>query len=297
MAGQKISFRKVLYALMAAGILAAIYFAFAPRAVEVETARVRRGRFEETLKADAKIRARKSHVIRAVADGDIFKRVDYKAGDPVKKGEGLTKIYWGPERVLRSPADGVISKIYFEGPGPIRRGDPILEIVESQNLEVVAEVLTTDAVRLKAGLPLAVEGWGGSGPLRGRIVRISQAGYTKISALGVEEERAEVRAELVDVSTEALVHLGDNYHADVFITLSVHDDVLSVPLGALFKEGSGKDGGWRLFRVVDGRARGTPIEIGLRNDREAMVTGGLTESDTVILYPGDLVKEGSKVRN
>ncbi len=235
--------------------------------------------------------ARDKYSVTAFADGDL-RRVTLRVGDRVKKGDPVSRLLWDYEKELKSPVDGVVSRIHRETAGPIQRGTLILEIADTRRLEVVAEFLTSDAVRLRAGMPLRIEGWGGETPLASRVTNVSRAGYTKTSALGVEEERTDVRGDLSDTPPEILSRLGNNYHVDVTVVVSTEAAALTVPLGALFRNGAD----WAVYRVENQRAQTTPVILGRRNDKDALVREGLQPGDRVILYPGDHIKTGVGVR-
>ena len=262
-----------------------------PRAIAVETVVIARAPFEETLRADGRIEARDKYNVTAFADGDL-RRVTLRVGDRVKKGDPVARLMWDYEKELKSPVDGVVSRVLRETAGPIQRGTLILEIADTSRLDVVAEFLTSDAVRLRAGMPLRVEGWGGETPLLSRVANVSRAGYTKTSALGVEEERTDVRGDLADIPPEILSRLGNNYHVDVTVVVSTEAAALTVPLGALFRDGEA----WAVYRVEAGRAKTTHVVLGRRNDRDVLVLEGLTEGNRVILYPGDHIKNGLRVK-
>lgn len=262
-----------------------------PRAVPVETTVLTRAPFEETLRADGRIEARDKYTVTAFADGDL-RRVTLRVGDRVKKGDPVARLLWDYEKELKSPVDGVVSQVFRETAGPIQRGTPILEIADTDRLEVVAEFLTSDAVRLRAGMPLRVEGWGGETPLISRVANVSRAGYTKTSALGVEEERTDVRGHLTETPPDILARLGNNYHVDVTVVVSTETAALTVPLGALFRDGEA----WAVYRVEAGRARATPVILGRRNDQAALVVEGAKEGTRVVLYPGDHIKNGRRVK-
>ncbi len=262
-----------------------------PRAIAVETVVITRAPFEETLRTDGRIEARDKYNVTAFADGDL-RRVTLRVGDRVKKGDPVARLLWDYEKELKSPVDGVVSRVYRETAGPIQRGTLILEIADTRRLDVVAEFLTSDAVRLRAGMPLRIEGWGGETPLLSRVANVSRAGYTKTSALGVEEERTDVRGDLADTPPEILSRLGNNYHVDVTVVVSTEATALTVPLGALFRDGDA----WAVYRVEAGRAKTTRVGLGRRNDRDVLVLEGLTEGNRVILYPGDHIKNGLHVK-
>ena len=267
------------------------YLTLVPRPVSVETAPVTRGPFRETILADGILRSRERYTLTAFADGDI-KRMPLKVGDSVRKGQAVTELFWDVKfDPVRAPLAGVISKVFRESAGPIRRGEPIVEIIDPAKLEVMAELLTTDAMRLEEGALVEVLNWPGSGRFVGRVVRISKAGFVKRSALGGEEERTEGTAELHDLPPGIKERLGSTFHVDLAFQVSERKDALLVPVGALFREGSS----WAAYVADAGRARAARIEVEGRNSQHAAITG-LKEGQEVIVYPGDLVKDGSRIK-
>lgn len=265
---------------------------FKPSPVEVETAMVVKGIFKEELRADGFFRAKKRHTITAYGEGDI-KRVDFKAGDLLKKNQVITEIYWDVKyEPVRSPIAGVITKIYRDSAGPIHRGEAILEVVDLDSLELVAELLTTDATRVKVGYQALASGWGEEKNIQAHVSKISKAGFTKISALGVEEEKTEVIMEPENLSAEDKTKLGHNFHTEVTITLATIESALKIPTGALLREGSQ----WAVYQVIKNKAVLRPIAISLRGNDEVVISSGLSEGDLVINYPGDSIKNGTLVK-
>jgi HlyD family secretion protein len=188
--------------------------------------------------------------------------------------------------------DGVITKVFRNSTGPVNRGDPLLEIMDPNQLEVVAELLTTDAVKVSTGNQVLVSDWGGTGALRAVVTRVSRAGFVKPSALGVEEERTEVVAEFTEAQPAALQSIGSRFHNELRIETAKIDDVLKVPIGALIRHGAG----WAVFQVVNARAVLTPVTIGLRNNDEAVLEAGPSEGAEVILYPGEYLRDEDHIR-
>lgn len=294
MAEQKSKSKKIL--MFSLGALVAVglgYFTFRTRPVVVDVVSVKKGSFESYLLSDAIIRSKDRYTVPAFADGDI-KRVDLKVGDVVKKGQAVAQLNWDVNyEPVKSPIAGVISKVYRESAGPIRRGEAIVEVVDPKNLEMMAELLTTDAAQVKKGDLFTISNWGGGQVLEGVITRVSKAGFSKISALGVEEEKTEVTGELKTLSPQLLDRLGSNFHVDVRIRLERFENVLILPAGAIFRVG--RD--WAVFRVENHRARETVIRIHNRNNEEVMVGEGLSEGDAIVNFPGDLLKDGVKVKS
>jgi HlyD family secretion protein len=192
--------------------------------------------------------------------------------------------------VISSPVDGVVLKRYRESEAVVPAGDPLIEVGDAQRLEIVSDLLSTDAVRVKPGQEVAIEQWGGDHPLRGRVKRVEPSGFMKISALGVEEQRVNVVIDFADPA-EARAALGDGYRVEVRIVVWEAADVVKVPTSSLFRRGET----WAVFTVDGGRARLRPVEVGRRNGQEAQVLSGLTAGERVIVHPSDTLADGSKV--
>jgi HlyD family secretion protein len=192
--------------------------------------------------------------------------------------------------LLRSPIHGKVLRVFEESARTLAAGTPILEVGNTRALEIVADYLSQDAVKVRPGMHVLVEGWGGDEPLHGSVRVVEPGGFTKVSALGVEEQRVNI---IVDPAGEssAWAALGDGYRVELRIVLWENDSVLLVPTGALFRKGSS----WHVFVVREGTAQRRKIEIGRRSGLEAQVTGGLTEGERVILYPSELIADGTAV--
>lgn len=190
---------------------------------------------------------------------------------------------------LRAPVTGRILKIIQDSEAVVPAGAPLVEIGDPLDLEVVADLLSSDAVQIKPDSPVRIDGWGGS-PIQGRVTRVDPAGFLKVSALGIEEQRVRTTIDFVD-QPESWSSLGHDYRVIVHVTIWSADDVLQVPVGALFRKGED----WAVFSVKDGRARTTLVKIGHRNNRTAEVLSGLAEQDRVVLHPSDRIKDGETV--
>jgi HlyD family secretion protein len=193
---------------------------------------------------------------------------------------------------LTSPADGVVLRRVRESESAIPAGDPLLEIGDPQKLEIVADLLSTDAVRVKPGARAMIEQWGGDKTLNGRVRRIEPAGFTKISALGVEEQRVNVVLDFLD-PVAAWAALGDGYRVEVRIVVWEAPSVVKVPTSALFREGEG----WAVYVVENGRARRAIVKLGRQTGQEAEVVSGPSPGVPVILHPGDLMADGVRVKS
>ncbi|MEZ5292310.1 MAG: efflux RND transporter periplasmic adaptor subunit [Vicinamibacterales bacterium] len=198
----------------------------------------------------------------------------------------------GPGRdvTVTAPVDGVVLRRFHESEQVVAAGEPLVEIGDPSHVEIVADLLSTDAVKVKPGMRVSVEQWGGDTPLAGRVTRVEPAGFTKVSALGVEEQRVNVIIDFDD-DRQAWAAMGDAYRVEVRIAIWSADDVVQVPTGALFRAGDR----WAVFVVDGGRARRRTIEIGQRNGTSAQVTSGLEPGATVVLHPPDSLVDGARI--
>lgn len=192
---------------------------------------------------------------------------------------------------IRSPVDGRILRVFQESARPVPGGFPLLEIGDPADLEVRIEVLSRDAVAIAPGARVRLEQWGGQGALEARVRRVEPSAFTKISALGVEEQRVNVLADFVS-PPERRGALGDQFRVEARIVIWEGSDVLVVPAGALFQ----REGGWRVFAVEGGRARLRTVEVGRGNGARTEVLRGLTPGETVVVFPGDRVADGVRVK-
>lgn len=188
-----------------------------------------------------------------------------------------------------TPADGVVLRVMLPSGGVVAPGTPLLEVGDPSALEVVSDVLTADAVQLRAGARVELDRWGGE-PLRGHIRLIEPSAFTRISALGIEEQRVAVIIDLDD-PREKWSALGDGFRLDAHLVIWEAPDVLQVPSSAVFRQ----DGGWVGYVVVNERAELRTVELGQRSGPSVEVTKGLAENELVIAHPSDQVRPGSKV--
>ncbi|MDJ0921558.1 MAG: efflux RND transporter periplasmic adaptor subunit [Henriciella sp.] len=188
---------------------------------------------------------------------------------------------------VTAPVSGQVLRVLRDSEGPIAAGEPLLEIGQSSDIEIVIDVLSEDAVTISRQDRVRVRGWGG--PDRWAFVdRIDPYAFTKISALGIEEQRTNVVAQLEHPASG----LGHGYRVRADIIVWQADNVLRIPMSALFKT----SGGWSVFVVRRGRAREQSVELGHMNGRMAEVLSGLSNGDVIIEYPSSQLKDGSKVK-
>lgn len=191
---------------------------------------------------------------------------------------------------IRSPIDGVVLKRLRESESVVAAGEPLLEIGDPRQLEVVADYLSRDAVRIRPGARALIGRWGGEGSIEARVRRVDPAGFTKTSALGVEEQRVNVVLDLVTPFAERQ-GLGDGYRVEVRVVVSECDDVLRVPMGALSRRGEG----WGVFVASNGRAVLREVRVGARTAKAVEILDGLEEGESVIIYPDEKISHGVRV--
>lgn len=204
----------------------------------------------------------------------------------------LTSPGGGRGFALRAPVAGRVLKVVQASEGVVALGAPLLELGDTTRLEVVAELLTADALRAAPGSRVRIERWGGDGLLEGRVRRVEPAAFTKVSALGVEEQRVRV---LIDLTSppEQWRALGDGFRVGVRIVTRAMDKVSKVPVSAVFPL---PEGGFAVFVLDGGRARSTPVKLGARNGHEAWIESGVAAGATVIVYPPAATRDGLRIK-
>ena len=191
---------------------------------------------------------------------------------------------------MRAPVSGKILKIRKESEQRVRAGEPLIEVGDPHDLEIVVELLSTDAVKVSPGAVAHIENWGGGRTLAARVNRIEPAGFMKVSALGIEEQRVNVVLDFTDAQ-EKWRNLGHDFRIFARIVIWHRDAVLRVPLSALFRQGDR----WAVFTVADSQAKLTLVEIGQRNSDYAEVKANLETGQRVILHPSDRVVDEVRV--
>lgn len=204
-----------------------------------------------------------------------------------------------PQPVL-SPVSGVVLRRSLQSATPVAAGQSLMEVGDTAQLEIEAEVLSTDAVRLAPGMAARVLRWGGEGALQARVTRVEPGGFTKVSALGVQEQRTRVILELTSPRADWAA-LGDAWRVETEFITRQEENVVQVPASALFRtaateSGAGSTGGWALYVVENGRARLTPVRVGLRSDAAAQILEGAAPGQTVILQPDDRIHDGVRIQ-
>lgn len=318
--------RLILFTGIALLLTGFLLFAFWPRAVLVDLAPAERGLMAVTIREEARADHRADlKRMAALREAEAVAQRDYEAElRAVRSSEAALAaakanvaaqeaeleralaLLMAPDEAkspmtgnphpedalpVRAPVSGLVLQVIEESEGIVQPGTPLMEIGNPQaDLRIVAELLSSDAVAVEPGDPVLVEAWGGP-PLDAVVDRVEPWGFAKYSALGVEEQRVRVTMRLLG-EEESHARLGHGYRAEVRIAVWQEDDVLRIPSSALFRA----EGAWAVFKMQNGRAALTPVEIGKDNGDKAQVLSGLSEGDLVLTYPASDVRPGAKVK-
>ena len=238
---------------------------------------------EERERAQLAVTSREQELVAAEARSDATQHEVEVARAAYLGASG------GSRLVVRSPVGGRVLRVVEESERVVPVGAALIEVGNPARLEIVADFLSSDAVRIAAGDTALTQGWGDTVELRARVRLVELSGFTKISALGVEEQRVNVIADFLDPPGR----LGDRYRVEVRVIVARGEGVLLVPVAALFRE----QDEWRVFVVTNGRAEKRGVTLGLRGTTQAEVTSGLADGDVVIRFPGDRVEGGVRVKS
>lgn len=191
---------------------------------------------------------------------------------------------------LRSPVDGQVLRVLQQSEAVVAASAPLVEVGDPHDLEIAVDLLSADAVKVQPGQRVIIDDWGGEAPLEGRVRLVEPFGFTKVSALGIEEQRVNV---IIDITSprSAWTRLAHGYQVEARIVLSEHVGILKVPLTALFRDGTQ----WAVFVDVDGRARLRHVALGQRSGIAAQVTSGLQEGERIVLHPSDRVGDSVRI--
>ena len=194
----------------------------------------------------------------------------------------------GQQIPLRSPTNGIVLRRYEQSERTVLAGTPIIEVGDTANMEVEIDVLSTDAVRITPGMHVQLTGWGGDTLVRATVCRVEPAARTRVSALGIEEQRVSVFADITHCPSE----LGDGYRVEASIITSQVHNTMCVPLGALLRRGNA----WHVFVDEDGRARLRAVTLGLRNSMMTSITAGVQLGEHVLMHPPEALEDGDRVK-
>lgn len=305
--------RYVIRILLAFIVILLLFWGFRPQPLLVDTEKVSRGAMARTIEEEGRTRVMHVYRISAPVPGEV-RRLELQVGDAVAAGQVVAQIAAQASAILdvrsinqaearvaaaasgvvslHAPVAGQVLRRFFESARVVAAGEPILEIGDPAQLEVEIDVLSSDAVRIEPGMRVLFERWGEAELLQGRVRRVEPGGFTKISALGVEEQRVWVIADFTLPPTVARARLGDGYRVNARFILWESEDTVRVPLSALFR----RNEHWAVFVVEAGRAHLRRVDLGERGGRFAQALGGLQVGDEVIVHPGRDLEEDLRVR-
>ena len=272
--------------------------------VGVETAVSKRGHMTVTVDAEGKTRVRDKFTVTAPISG-MMARIKLTEGDNIPRDFPIAEIDPNPP-IPRTPAaphdypnpyaarvfapvSGKVLRVFDKSERFVSAGAPILELGNPENIEVLVDILSTEAVHVRPGATMLIEDEHEADPIKARVKLIESQAVTKVSALGVEEQRINVIGDFLSKN----VRFGDNFRVDVRIVVWEADDVLTVPSSALFRSNEE----WNIFVVEGGKARQRAITIGHQNNEETQILDGLSEGEIVILHPPNNLVEGKKVES
>jgi HlyD family secretion protein len=192
---------------------------------------------------------------------------------------------------VTAPANGRVLKVVQESAGPVALGAPLLELADSRSLEAVVDVLSQESVAIRPGMPARVDIGQGVAPLAARVRLVEPAAFTKISALGVEEQRVNVVLDFAE-PLDRVQTIGDGFRVEARIVTHRIEDAVKAPVGALFRDGEG----WAVFALEGNRAVKRPVNAPRRNGVEAQIEAGLQAGDKIVVYPSDALKDGARIR-
>ena len=297
--------KKLILAVVALGLVVLVVWTiFRTSPVSVETGTAERGRMLATVDGEGVTRCRDKFIVTAPITGRMA-RITIREGDLIPKEYVITAIDPNPQATMPpsetedhpntlaqkvyAPAAGRLLRIIEKNDRIVTAGTPLVEIGNPEKIEIVVDVLSTEAAKLRPGAVMLVDHPGAAEPIRARVRTIEPQAFTKISALGVEEQRVNIVA---DFQTSEL-RFGDNFRVDVRIIAWEGDNILRVPSSALFRVGED----WNVFVVQNGRAYRRKIVAGHQTAAETEILQGLNEKEIVVLHPPNQLTEGAKVKN
>ncbi len=295
--------RNAIYiGLAALGVVIIVWFIFRETPVSVEAAASKRGPMTVTIDGEGKTRVRQKHIVTAPIAGKMS-RIHLAEGDTIPHDYEITTIDPNPplQRApdvyddrpsiygakVFAPAAGKVLRIYVKSGGMVAAGAPLIEIGDPTNIEIVLDVLSTDAPLIPPGARIIIDDQNAAEPIKARVRLVESQAMTKVSALGVEEQRVNVVGDLL---TKGL-RFGDNFRVDLRIVVWEAGDVLMIPASAIFRNGEE----WGVFVVTGGKARLRAVKIGHLSTEYAEVLGGVDEGESVILHPPNQLTDGKRV--
>ncbi|TGL57013.1 efflux RND transporter periplasmic adaptor subunit [Leptospira kemamanensis] len=269
------------------GILLVIGFSFFllrknPKPVEISL--VTKGTYQQILSVQGKSKVKELYTVYSPVNG-VMRRVELHAGDQVKKGMTLLTVDWDIVKTVKANTNGQILKVYRESAGPVAMGERIIDYGDLSKLEIIAYVLTEDMPDLTLEDPVNLSGFGEQ-ILKGKIANIEPAAITKVSSLGVEEQRVPI-----SIAFDPPSGMGDGYELECKIILFEKPNSILIPSSALFRQ----DDKWAVYTVEKKKATLRFVTVEHQSEGMSLIQDGLQEGESIILYPGDGISNGTKV--
>ncbi|WP_244241566.1 efflux RND transporter periplasmic adaptor subunit [Leptospira jelokensis] len=269
------------------GVLLLIGFSYLilrknPKPVEISL--VTKGTYQQILSVQGKSKIKELYTVYSPVNG-VLRRVELHAGDKVKNGMTLITVDWDIVKTVKANTNGQILKVYRESAGPVAMGERILDYGDLSKLEIIAYILTEDMPELTLGDPVNLSGFGEQ-ILKGKIAIIEPAAITKVSSLGVEEQRVPI-----SIAFDPPTGMGDGYELECKIILFEKPNSILIPSSALFRQ----DEKWAVYTVEKKRAKLRFVNVEHQSEGMSLVSEGLQEGESIILYPGDGITNGTKV--
>lgn len=277
--------KKIVILGILGSIVIGFFIVFKPSGEPVYVIKVEKQNFQHILKEEGITQVKEKYTIYSPVTG-VMKRIQKKAGDNVAKGEILLIVQWDQNKLVRSPIDGKILKIYRSSEGPVFVQEKIMDIGDINHLELRSEILTEDLPNLNVGDKVLIHGFGEK-VLEGRVSRIEPSAFTKISSLGVEEQRVAVYTEFPSIPG-----VGDGFLFQLSFVLEEYPNSIAIPTSCMFREGME----WFVYVVKEEKAVLRKITSPIQSQGMAMVTEGIEVGDEVIVFPGDITGEGVRVK-
>jgi multidrug efflux pump subunit AcrA (membrane-fusion protein) len=285
-------------------VLLLLWMIFSTSPVSVETAGVESGEMLVTVDGEGKTRLKDKVTVTAPVSGKMS-RIKLREGDPISKEYVITQIDPNPpaprppsetENLINpyalkvyAPISGRVLRILQKDERILPAGTPIIEIGNSGTAEIVVDVLSTDAAQIRPGASVFIESETNAEPIKARVRTVEPQAFTKVSALGVEEQRVNIIADFLTKNTS----LGDNFRVDVRIIVWQSENVLKIPSSALFRNGEK----WNVFVAEAGKAQKREVSVGHQTSSESEILEGLSEGETVVLHPPNQLTNGTSVKS
>lgn len=268
---------------------------------EAEFANTELERVEQMFEADAiaerslqeaRTRARSAEAnLQAAQHGVEVARQQFTAARTALEYAGQQPLDPGEHVVLESPTEGQVLAVYMDSEGPVVPGQELLSVGDPSRLEVAIDVLSEDAVRIQPGMPVRLHDWGGEGSIEARVRTVEPSAFTEVSALGVEEQRVRIVADIL-TPREEWEALGNHYRVQAEIILWEETDVLQIPRSAVFPYGDAH----AVFIMENGQAQRRPITIGMQSGLRTQVLDGIQEGEWIVNHPDERIEEGTRIQ-